>query len=325
MGRSEPAVSCVSTEPAAQPSLPDTTVVLLVHGPSERETRTAALVRAQAYPGNLQLLVVDSSPDVSGPANRALRDAADVWERIPPASFGHGRTRNVALDMCTTPVVAFLSQDANPADDRWLVNLVTPLAAGLAEASYGRQRVPDRNPEREATFGYLYPTSFEVKTKARVPELGIRTYHFSDVTSAFLADVARATRFPEDIPTFEDVGIAKRLLDAGHRVAYVPDAVVLHAHALGWRSMIARYRQIGAVYERLGIFADLRQATGRTLLSEGVRVSRAIAPSAEGRRTIQRAAVAGVKAGAVAWGRIDERRRARRARPHASPERVVLP
>jgi hypothetical protein len=262
-------------------------------------------VRAQRYAGPVTVAAIDSSADVNRPNNRALHDAADRWEAIPPAQFGHGRTRNRAADACTTPLIVFLSQDAHPADEDWLAALVAPLIAGNAVAAYGRQQAPEGQAERAATFSFLYPDHPEIKTKADVARLGLRTFHFSDVTSAFVTDVLQSVRFPEDLPTFEDIGVAKRLLDAGHALAYVPAATVLHGDALRATSLVRRYRQIGAIYEHLGIFGDLRRATGKGLLRQGMRTAGAVAPT-DG-NPVTKVATAGLKAAAVAFGRLESR------------------
>jgi rhamnosyltransferase len=264
-------------------------------------------VRAQAYGAPVTIHAIDSSADPGAPRNRAIREAVDSWEAIPPAQFGHGATRNRAVDACTTPLVAFLSQDAHPVGDGWLAALVKPLVEGQAVAAYGRQQAPPGQAERAATFAWLYPDTPEVKTKADVARMGIRTFHFSDVTSAFVADVLREVRFPEDLPTFEDIGVAKRLLDRGHALAYVPDAVVVHGGPLDQARLFRRYRQIGAIYERLGIFADLKTATGKGLARSGLRTAGAVAPPGN---PLRRAAVAAVKAAGVAFGRVEARLRA---------------
>ncbi|MBA3654656.1 MAG: glycosyltransferase, partial [Actinobacteria bacterium] len=244
-------------------------MVLLVYEPTDYDAATPALVRRQVYGGPVTIAAIDSSADSTRPNNAAIQAAVDRWEAIAPAEFGHGATRNRAADACTTPLIVYLSQDAHPMGDGWLSALTAPLVGGAAVAAYGRQRPPGGDAEREATFGFLYPDEPEIKTKADIARLGLRAFHFSDVTSAFVADVLRRTRFPEDIPTFEDIGVAKRLLDDGHALAYVPDAVVEHGAAMAGRRLVRRYRQIGAVYEHLGIFSDLRRATGRGLLSQG--------------------------------------------------------
>ncbi len=280
-------------------------MVLLVYEPTEHEVATPALVRAQRYTGPVTIHAIDSSADPWRPANEALRKAADSWEAIPPAEFGHGRTRNRAVDACTTPLVVYLSQDAHPVGDGWLAALVAPLMEGTAVAAYGRQQAPVGDEERLATFSFLYPDEAEIKTKDDVARLGLRTFHFSDVTSAFVTEVLRDIRFPDELPTFEDIGVAKRLLDHGYALAYVPDATVAHGEELGVRKMVRRYRQIGAIYEYLGIFSDLRRATGRSLLRSGLRTAGAVTPPTGG--VVGRVAIAGLKAAAVAMGRFETR------------------
>jgi GT2 family glycosyltransferase len=196
----------------------------------------------------------------------------------------------------------FLSQDAHPIGPGWLAALVAPLADGSAQAAYGRQVAPPGDAERAATFGFLYPDMPERKTRADIARLGIRAFHLSDVTSAFDAAILRQVRFPEDLPTFEDVGVAKRLLDAGHAIAYVPEAQVAHGDTMAAGSLFRRYRQIGAVYERLGIFAELKRATGRGLARAGLQTAGAVTPSTAG--PVRRLVVAGTKAAGVLVGRM---------------------
>jgi hypothetical protein len=312
-----PTGAVVAASPSTEPAWPDATVALLTREPGDLELETLRRLRAQRYPGSVSTLVIDSSADPSAKVSSILRAAADHWEAIPPGAFRHAGTRNRALDACTTPVILYLSGDAHPVDELWMRRLVQPLRDGRAHASYGRQQVPAQDREREATYAYLYPDAPEVKTKASIPELGLRTFHFSDVTSAFVTDVLRRLRFPDELAIFEDVGIAKRLLDNGYGIAYVPGAAVLHSHQLSPRAMAARYRRIGFVYESLGIFDDLRRAGRSSLLREGLRVARDVSPS-DGRLRLRLggAAVGGIKLASVAWGRWEGRRaRDRRARP----------
>lgn len=286
----------------------DATVVLLVHHPGARELETVERVREQRYPGRVIVSVVDSSPDPSTASSRSIRGGADRWVAIPPESFGHAATRNLALREVATPVIVFLSQDAHPADGAWLEALVRPLQEGRAEASYGRQVSPSADPEREATFRYLYPEQPQIKTKDRIRELGLTAYHMSDVTSAFLTSVAQTLGFPE-VPVFEDVGIAKRLLDHGHRIAYVPEAVVYHAHRMSPRETIRRYRDIGRVYEQLGIFSELR-AAGRSLFRDGLTTARGVATRGPGLDGAVRSVMSGaLKLAAVSFGRLETRTR----------------
>jgi hypothetical protein len=290
-------------------ALPDVTVVLLVHNPTPWDVETARLVRSQGYPARIITLVIDSSSNPNGECNVAMRRVADVWQSIPEGSFGHGSTRNLAVEWSSTPITAFISQDAHPASEGWLVALVRPLAEGRAHASYGRQLVLESNAERQATFSFLYPDSGEVKSKDRLRELGLRTFHFSDVTSAFLTEVVRRVQFPAHLRTFEDIGVAKRLLDAGYLIAYVPEASVFHAHHMRLKEMAKRYFDIGEIYERLGIFAELKKVGRRSLLAEGFNSAKAVTPGPQGSlpALIQTIVIGALKGAAVILGRVRTR------------------
>lgn len=288
---------------------PDVTVLVLMRNPGARELETLSLVRSQTYPGKVLITVIDSSDDPQRGQSVAVRESVDRYVTIRPQEFSHGGTRNQGVDLCTTPILVSLSSDAHPTNETWLEALTAPVIAGKADASYGRQRSPIADPEREATFGFLYPDQAEIKTKESVPELGIRTFHFTDVTSAFSTEVIREVRFPE-VAIFQDMGLVKRLLDAGCRIAYVPEAEVYHVHPLTWRSMWARYRGLGEVCERAGIFDAVRRQRKGGLAGEGLRAISRMVP--RGRRNPVAAArslgMGIVKAGALAMGRRDAKK-----------------
>ena len=290
---------------------PDVTTILLMREPGEREIETVRRARSQRYGGTHVLLAVDSSPDPDAENNVVIKDICDRYMRVQPESFHHARTRNEAVRNVDTPVTVFLSSDAQPVGETWLEAMVRPIADGDAEVSYGRQRPPEANDEREATYRYLYPDEPYVKTKASIAELGFRALHFSDVSSAYLTDTLRVVPFPEEISIFQDAAISKALLDAGKRIAYVPNAEVLHAHPMRWRYMWNRYRGLGEVYERIGLLDDLKAARSGGLRREGLSAVRRMVPrSGVNPLAFARAcALGGVKAAAFAMGRRDARKR----------------
>ena len=288
---------------------PSVTIVLLAREPGERELEAARLARAQTYPGSSALLLVDSSPDPTRPANRALEALCDRSMVVEAGSFHHSRTRNEAVAQVRTEVTVFLSSDAHPVGAGWLQALVRPIAQGQAEVSYGRQRPPTPDAEREATYGFLYPDEPHIKTKGAIAEQGFRALHFSDVSSAYLTETLREVPFPEDISIFQDAAIAKRLLDLGKRIAYVPDAQVLHAHPMSLSYMWNRYRGLGEVYERTGLLKDLQGDGHRSLVAEGLRVVRGLVPQGGLVQKGRSVSVSAVKAAAFAKGRRDARKR----------------
>src|SRR3954447_1348607 len=105
--------------PSAVPESVSVAVPVLDGGPLFRELLAA--VRAQRIDAEVEIVVVDSgSSDDSADVARAH---GAVVETIPRAAFSHGATRNRLMELATGDVVAFLTQDALPADDGWLAAL----------------------------------------------------------------------------------------------------------------------------------------------------------------------------------------------------------
>src|SRR6266481_6362128 len=73
-----------------------------------------------------EILVIDS-----GSSDRTIEYAKQHPQirihEIPPAEFGHGKTRNLGAGMTTRPIIVNLVQDATPATPDFLMRLATPL------------------------------------------------------------------------------------------------------------------------------------------------------------------------------------------------------
>jgi rhamnosyltransferase len=67
----------------------------------------------------------------------------------------------------------------------------------------------------------------------------------SNVNSAIKRDVWQQFKFSEDIVRAEDKEFAKRILLAGWKIVYRPDAVVYHAHNFSLRSIFRRSVDVG--------------------------------------------------------------------------------
>ena len=95
-------------------------------------------IARQEVDDEVEIVIVDSGSS-DGSVEIARARGARVHE-IPPEEFNHGRTRNLGAGLASGDVLAFTSQDAFAADERWLSRLVAPLRAGRAVAGvYGRQ------------------------------------------------------------------------------------------------------------------------------------------------------------------------------------------
>ncbi|HEY1590454.1 MAG TPA: glycosyltransferase family 2 protein [Solirubrobacteraceae bacterium] len=227
--------------------------------------RVLDAVRGQRLPDgeSPQLLVCDSGSS-DGSAALARARGAEVIE-IAPAEFSHGGTRNLLMERSEGSHVAFLTQDAVPADEEWLPRLLGgfELADDVALAFGPYLPSEDASPmvARELTewFAGLSPSD-----KPRIDRLGAdeRAIPVGDLLGrrGFFTDangcVARAAW--ESVPFrpvryAEDHVLAHDMLRAGFAKVFVPAAAVVHSHeysAWGW--LQRSFDEARAVHEVYG-------------------------------------------------------------------------
>jgi rhamnosyltransferase len=175
--------------------------------------------------------------------------------QIPPENFHHAQTRNFAASLADGEILVFLVADATPVSDSWLSSLTANFEDPKVGAAYGRQfPKPGSSLEREDALGTLYGEHRIVKDPAHRNGLGYRFYHFSNVNAAIRRSVWEAVRFPEDLKVFEDMGIAKRILDKGWKIVYEPESPVFHSHAHTTVGLFKRYFDLGYTLKTLNIW-----------------------------------------------------------------------
>ncbi len=194
----------------------------------------------------LETIIIDSSSD-----DRTVEIAEGFGARtlvIPRKSFDHGKTRNLAAVKAEGDVLVFMTQDALPRDDTLLANLTSPLESGEVSAAYGRHVPrPDASPPEIFARRFNYPESPLTKSMDDIARHGIKTFFFSNVCSAVRRDVfLKVGMFPEGVRANEDMLFAAKLVVNGHKIAYVPGAVVVHSHSCSLFRLLARYYNIGS-------------------------------------------------------------------------------
>jgi GT2 family glycosyltransferase len=216
------------------------TVAIPVRDGGERLAGTLRALTSQTVAH--ELLVCDSGSRDDSPA-LARAHGARVIE-IAPHEFGHGSTRNLLVREAEGGHVALLTQDAEPADDRWLERLL----AGFALAEDVALVYGPYHPRSDASLAVRVELeqwfrSLSPDDSPRVDRLGAderdspalsgligRRGFFSDANAC----VARAAweRVPfRDVAYAEDRVLAIDMLRAGYAKAFTPDAAVIHSHA----------------------------------------------------------------------------------------------
>jgi rhamnosyltransferase len=159
---------------------------------------------------------------------------------IPPRTFDHGLTRNLAIDRARGDLVVLLVQDAEPISDEWLATLTAPLRADANVAGAFARQEPRSD---VGAIGRHYHASYVAASPCpRVVTIdGVDDFEklspaqrldrctFDNVCSCVRRSVWKRHPF-RATPIGEDIAWARDVLLAGHRLAYVPDAVVLHSH-----------------------------------------------------------------------------------------------
>ena len=244
-----------------------------------------------------ELLVCDSG-STDGSSALARASGARVIE-IAPGEFNHGRTRNLLVREAGGERVALLTQDAEPADERWLERLLGGFQlaedVGIVYGPYLPR--PGASPavrsELEGWFRSLSPDGSPELERLQADARGLATIELIGRRGFFTdanACVARSAweRVPfREVPYAEDRVLAIDMLRAGYAKAFVPDAAVLHSHdytALEqlrrcfdeWRGLREVYgwrEPAGPVHLALGLRGALAQAR-RELIRQGVSPAR---------------------------------------------------
>ena len=188
-----------------------------------------------------ELLVCDSRSSDGSP-ELARAHGARVIE-IAPERFAHGGTRNLLMNEAAGARVAFLTQDAEPADPRWLERLLDGFElapdVGIVYGPY----LPRADAslavcmELERWFGSLAPDGaprvdrLDEEERRDLPAaalIGARGF-YTDANACVARAAWRRAPFRE-VPYAEDRVLAIDMLRAGYAKAYVPEAAVVHSH-----------------------------------------------------------------------------------------------
>jgi rhamnosyltransferase len=217
----------------------DVTVAIPVRDGGEQ---LVGVLRALARQSVVHELLVCDSGSRDGSVRVARDHGARVIE-IAPAEFGHGATRNLLMKEAAAPRVAFLTQDAEPADERWLERLLAglELAADVALAFGPYAARPGASPavriELQRWFRSLAPDGspcverLDGAERSELPALALvgRRGFFTDANAC--VERAAWERVPfREVPYAEDRVLALDMLRAGYAKAFVPEAAVSHSH-----------------------------------------------------------------------------------------------
>ena len=173
-------------------------------------------LEVQSYPIT-EIIIVDSSSDD---------------QTVSIGMSYHGKTRDLVFRKSIGNIVVFLTQDAVPADKKFLGNLITPLLDPNVAVSVGRQLPkPSASKMEKLVRNFNYPAENNIRSKEDITHLGIKAFFSSNSCAAYRRDVYfHLGGFNESVRTNEDMFFAAKALQSGYCVAYTAEACVYHSH-----------------------------------------------------------------------------------------------
>ena len=229
----------------------DVTIVIPVKNGGVLFSQVLDAINKQKTTYTYEIIIIDSgSKDDS--VNVARKHNARVYE-ISPEEFGHGKTRNLGASYGTGKYIVFLAQDALPASNDWLQNLVEAMerddniAGGFGKhLPYPDCNIPDQQmlENHFARYGndvFVHELT-EERRKEYFDDEGYRQYlsFFSDNCSILRRDVWEKIPY-QDVDFSEDQIWAREILEKGYKKVYVPNAAVYHSHSYPLKSYGKRY------------------------------------------------------------------------------------
>ena len=154
-----------------------------------------------------------------------------IVKHLSKREFDHGKTRNMGVQRSDADYFVMMTQDAVPADEYVVEELLKQLHNEHVAVAYARQLANEGSSEIERyTREFNYPDQTVVKTKADLDKYGVKTFFCSNVCAAYnrkifdeLGGFVKHTIFNEDMI------YAARAIEAGYGVAYAAQAKVCQA------------------------------------------------------------------------------------------------
>lgn len=147
--------------------------------------------------------------------------------------FDHAGTRRRAVKYSNADIFVCMTQDAVPADQTLIEELVSALTREEdIAAAYARQLArPDCREIEQFTRNFNYPDTSCIKSAVDIERLGIKTFFCSNVCSAYSRKIYDALGGFEKRAIFnEDMIYAGHAVKAGKKIAYAAGAEVVHSH-----------------------------------------------------------------------------------------------
>ena len=182
---------------------------------------------------------------------KKLKEISADYSIIEPENFSHSLVREQAAMVSTADILVFITQDIDIRNEDWLEKLVEPIINNEVEACFSRQLTKYDNIEKY-TREKNYPAESYINTKEDIEKKGLRTFFFSDASSAIKTEIFKRLNGYDgkNLPISEDMYIAHKIIMNGYRIRYCADSVVYHSHKFTLKQLYDRYKLTGQFFKQ---------------------------------------------------------------------------
>lgn len=242
-------------------------VIIPTYKPDKKLDRNLRMLKKQTVKPD-RILLVNTEEEYFSSREFATLEQGEIIH-IKKSEFDHGGTRNMAASLCDGDFIVLLTQDAVPADEHLIENLMKPFEDEEVCAVYGRQMADYKdNPVEAYTRLFNYPKESSVKSAADLDRLGIKTFFCSNVCAAYRKSMYdKLGGFPVHTIFNEDMIFAGKLIQNGKKIAYAADAKVWHWHNYSAKEQCKRNFDLAvSQVDYGGLFKEVKSE------SEGIRL-----------------------------------------------------
>lgn len=215
-------------------------IIIPTKNPGSNFQRVIEAILSQHVDFDYEVVVIDSgSSDGTVEYVRSLKDPKIRLHTIESSQYGHGRTRNLGIEMTSGEYAVLITHDALPANNFWLKCMIAVADSDLEIAGvFGRHVAypeADIYTKNELIGHFEGLKAFSLVSMGDPVrywnDQGLRQilHFFSDNNALVRRSVWKKIPYP-DVDFAEDQQWAKLIIEAGYKKAYAYNAVVYHSH-----------------------------------------------------------------------------------------------
>lgn len=215
-------------------------VVIRCYNEERHIGRLLAGIMAQTV-ADVEIIVVDSG---STDATLAIASRYPVRVvNIPKAEFSFGRSLNLGCAAATGEYIVIASAHVYPVYRDWLAHMIAPFEDPQVALVYGKQRGDERTRFAEhQVFQRWFPDKGTTQ----------QDHPFcNNANAAIRRELWQQLPYDETLTGLEDLDWAKKVLDLGYHLAYIPAAEIIHVHEETWAQVYNRYRREALAFKQI--------------------------------------------------------------------------